>query len=277
MKLADFALDSLSVISGIMRLVKDSASRWFRSKHQGKPVDLRLFCFPYAGGSSAIYRGWAPLFPSAIEVISVELPGRGGRLSEPALKSLPPLVDLIADAMLHLLDRPFAFFGHSMGALIAFELARHLQNNRGCQPQILFASGRRAPQIPMNEPTLHDLPKDEFISELRRMAGSPDEVLQNSELMEIMIPLLRADFQLNEDYIYLPGAPLGCPITAFGGLKDVDETRELLLQWKELTASGFALHMLPGDHFFLRPSQTQLIELVTRDLRNVMASSSRTS
>jgi medium-chain acyl-[acyl-carrier-protein] hydrolase len=193
-------------------------------------------------------------------------------LSEPPFVSLPPLVGAVAEAMPPLLDGPFAFFGHSMGAIIAFELARYLRRAYGREPHALFASGRRAPHVPDTDPDTYDLPHDEFIEELRRIDGTPTEVLEHAELMELMIPLLRADFQLVQTYEYIEGDPLQCPIFAYGGLQDGEETRELMSRWKEQTISRFKLHMLPGDHFFLRSSQTLLLEMLARDLYEVVAS-----
>lgn len=193
-------------------------------------------------------------------------------MKEPAFTSLAPLVDVLTDAILPLVDRPFGFFGHSMGALIAFELARRLRRQRYAEPGFLFVSGRRGPQVPYTDPVTYNLPKEEFIAELQRIAGTPKEVLEHRELMELMIPLLRADFELTQTYEYLPEEPLRCLIIAYGGLQD-EVTRDLLLPWKEQTSSAFALRMLPGDHFFLRSSQALLLGMLTRDVHNVIVRS----
>jgi medium-chain acyl-[acyl-carrier-protein] hydrolase len=245
--------------------MKKASGPWFQNGHTRGRVELKLFCFPYAGGTASIFRNWANLLPSTIQVIPVELPGRGIRLSEPPYISFKPLVEALAEAVLPLLDAPFAFFGHSMGAVISFELARSLRAN-GREPHALLASGRRAPHVPDTDPLTYNLPHDEFIDELRRIDGTPGEVLENAELMELMIPLLRADFQLIQTYQYTEGDPLRCPIFAYCGVQDDEETRELMSKWKEQTGSRFKLHMLPGDHFFLRSSQALLLELVARDL-----------
>jgi medium-chain acyl-[acyl-carrier-protein] hydrolase len=242
-----------------------ASGAWFQNGHTRGRVEFKLFCFPYAGGTASIFRSWANLLPSTIQVIPVELPGRGSRLSEPPFISYQPLVEALSGAILPLLDTPFAFFGHSMGAVIAFELARSLRAN-GRGPHALLVSGRRGPHVPDTDPLTYDLPHDEFIEELRRIDGTPSEVLENAELMELMIPLLRADFQLIQTYGYTAGDPLSCPVFAYCGVGDDEETRELMSRWKEQTDSRFKLHMLPGDHFFLRSSQSLLLELIARDL-----------
>lgn len=249
----------------------NTAGKWFQRTHAAGQVELRMFCFPYAGGTAAVYRTWADCLPRTVQVIPVELPGRGHRLKEAPFLSVPPLIDVLAEAIQPLIDTPFVFFGHSMGAVIAFELARRLSHDREIEPQALFVSGRQGPPVPDTEPPTYLLPRDQFIEELGRLEGTPKEVLEHAELMELMIPLLRADFQLIQTYEYVSGIPLRCPIIAYGGLEDRDVSREDLLPWKEMTSSTFALHMLPGDHFFLRSSQTLLLRLLAQGLREVIA------
>lgn len=220
-----------------------------------------------------MYRSWREILPSTVQVIPVELPGKGARLKETPFVSLPALIDDLSGVILPLLDTPFVFFGHSMGAVIAFELAHSLRRKYNREPQAIFVSGRRAPQIPDGDPVSYDLPKEEFMEELSRLDGTPREVLEHAELMEMMIPLLRADFQLIQTYNYVADLPLRCPIIVYGGLQDHDVSREMLLPWKELTSSRFALHMLQGDHFFLRSSQTLLLGLLSGELHEVIESS----
>jgi medium-chain acyl-[acyl-carrier-protein] hydrolase len=244
---------------------------WFQNGPAHDQVDLKLFCFPYAGGTALVFKKWADFLPSSVEVIPVELPGRGARLQEPPFLSLPVLIEELAEVIRLLLDRPFIFYGHSMGAIIAFELTRFLRRNHDREPQALFVGGRRAPQTTNSEPVTYNLPKDEFIEELIKLNGTPIEVIEHAELMDMLIPLLRADFQLTQTYEYTADAPLRCPITAYGGLQDYHVTHDLLLPWKEQTSSKFALHMLPGGHFFLRSSQSQLLGLLARELHKIIA------
>jgi medium-chain acyl-[acyl-carrier-protein] hydrolase len=243
------------------------SAAWLQNRRVSGQESIKLFCFPYAGGSASVYSGWAGFFPPTVRVIPVELPGRGSRLNEPLISSLSPLINILVEDILPQLDSPFTFFGHSMGALIAFEMTRYLYYEYGYEPLRLFVSGRRAPQSPTLTPSSYNLQKDELIEELRKIGGTPSEVLGHAELMEIMLPVIRADFQLHQTYEFISGGRLTCPISAYGGMEDFEVPRSLLLSWRELTTSTFGLHMLPGDHFFLRSSQTLLLELLMRELR----------
>jgi medium-chain acyl-[acyl-carrier-protein] hydrolase len=181
-------------------------------------------------------------------------------------------VPALAEALEPQLKTPFVFFGHSMGAIINFELARHLRKEYGLSPLHLFVSGRRAPQVPPREPVTHDLPEPEFLRELSRLNGTPIEVLQDLELMQLVLPILRADFALCETYTYVDEPPLDCPISAFGGLRDRRVTRQDLEDWRAQTSSSYLLRMLPGDHFFLNTCQPLLLGLLTRELLQLVKS-----
>jgi medium-chain acyl-[acyl-carrier-protein] hydrolase len=247
-------------------------SPWF-VKHRSRPGGvLRLFCFPYAGGGALAYHQWWRELPPEIDVVPVELPGRGHRMREPARRSFPGLISEIEAAISPHLDIDFALFGHSMGATIAFELVRQLRRRGLPQPRLLIVSGRRAPQLPADDPPTYNLPEAEFIAELHKLNGTPKEVLDSQELMSLMLPLLRADFELIQTYQFTPDAPLSCPISAYGGTEDSELPRNRLLPWREQTTGEFSLRMLTGDHFFLRSSQTELLRLISRDLIRVMNS-----
>jgi len=166
-----------------------------------------------------------------------------------------------------LLDVDYAFFGHSMGAMIAFELARELRRRGAGEPRHLFASGRRAPQIPNTDPVTYNLPDAQLIADLQKLNGTPPEVLEHEELMQFILPLIRADFELVQTYEYMPDEPLQCPITAYGGIDDLEVPPDKLKPWKEQTQSTFEFLMLAGDHFFLRTSQNELVNLVDKALR----------
>lgn len=241
-------------------------NRWLILTKPNSGARLRLFCFPYAGGSTQIFRKWRDALPSSIDVCSVELPGRGGRLREPAFTSMTPLVEAIAQAISPYLDKPFAFFGHSMGALVSYELTRYLRRNLRVMPARLFVSGRQAPQIPSEDAPIHNLPEAEFIEELRRLNGTPEEILKHPELMQIVTPLLRADFSVGATYLYTPEAPLSCPISVFGGVEDHPVTRDKLEAWREQTTAGFSLRMFPGDHFYLRSAPQPLLQTLSAEL-----------
>jgi len=252
-----------------------NTSAWFQNDDAHDHADFKMFCFPYAGGTAYMFKKWGEMLPSTVQVIPVELPGRGARLQEPAFISLPALIEELTGLIRPLLNKQFFFYGHSMGATIAFELARALRRKYGCEPEALFVGGRRAPQVASGEPVTYHLPKSEFIEDLIKLDGTPKEVIENDELMEMMIPLLRADFQLIQTYEYTPDTPLRCPISVYGGLQDCHVPRDLLLPWKEQTKSRFSLHMLPGDHFFLRSSQAQLLRSIARELRDIATLSCR--
>lgn len=161
---------------------------------------------------------------------------------------------------------PFAFFGHSMGALLSFEVARELRRQHGIVPVHLFASGRRAPQAPDRDPPIHQLPDPAFLDELRLLDGTPEEVLEHPELMELMLPVLRADMAVSETYVYKPEDRLACSISAFGGLQDSEVDYDGLVAWREQTRRSFTLQMFPGNHFFLKSSQSLVLEAVSQGL-----------
>ena len=234
--------------------------------HKPNPrAALRLFCFPYAGGAALIYRNWGEILPQEIDVCAVQLPGRGNRLRESLFNRMTLVVEAVGREIVPLLDRPYAIFGHSMGAIIGFELARLLRRDGLPGPTHLFASGHKAPQIPKTEPFTYNLPEAEFIQELQRLNGTPKEVLDHPELMQIMAPLLRADFESIQTYSYKDEPPLDCPITALGGLHDSDISRETLEPWREQTTAAFNLRMFPGDHFFLHADRPSLLRVIAQE------------
>lgn len=232
----------------------------------GPRARLRLFCFPYAGGSASVFKGWGGVAPPEIHVVPVHLPGRGNRFTEPAATRSDALVEQLAGELAPYMDVPFAFFGHSMGAMLAFELARRLRAGGAALPEHLLVSGRRAPQRPSDKRKLHGLPEDEFREELRTLDGTPEEVLAHPELMELFSPILRADFELCETYSLREDQPLDVPISAFGGLEDPDVSRDDLMAWKEHTRGPFKLRMFPGGHFFLHAARQQLVHALSEDL-----------
>src|SRR5947209_8297212 len=238
-----------------------TASWIIRTKSQ---PHLRLFCFPYAGGGASIFRLWSEKLPSQVEVCPIYLPGRENRLKEPLFTHLAPLVQTLAHALHPFMDIPFAFFGHSMGALISFELARHLHRIHYPGPAQLFVSAHRAPQLPDTNAALHDLPDPALIDALSRLGGTPQAILQHTELMNVMLPILRADLTLCEMYVYTAQPPLDCPIAVFGGKQDSMISTQELQEWRNQTRSAFTLYMLPGDHFFLFSQQNLLLGTLSR-------------
>jgi medium-chain acyl-[acyl-carrier-protein] hydrolase len=246
----------------------------FVCKRPVKDAALRLFCFPYAGGGVSIYRQWPEQLPRNVEVQVLEMPGREMRLHEPGFVHVDSLVPVAAAAMRRYLHQPFAFFGHSMGGLIGFELARLLRREHSVEPRALFASGRPAPQLPVEPPT-YNLPEKELIEDLREKNGTPEEVLAHAELLQLLIPTLRADFQLCQTYQYKSEPPLKCRIAAFGGLSDPFVSREDLEKWREQTTGPFQVRMFPGDHFFLHSSQSLLLQMLSTDLVQLISTSAK--
>jgi medium-chain acyl-[acyl-carrier-protein] hydrolase len=239
---------------------------WLPSKASNPHASMRLFCFPYAGGGAVIYRDWHKSFPQTIEVCPVQLPGRGGRMREPPFTQIRPLVEATAEALLPFFDKPFAFFGHSMGALISYELTQFLRTEQVAAPLLLFVGAHSAPHLRNREAITYNLPRDEFLEELRRLKGTPQQVIDHPELMEIMTPLLRADFEVCETYPGSTAPPLDSSIIAFGGLDDVEVPREKMEAWREHTTGQFALHIMEGDHFFIHTSQTDIISIVVHEM-----------
>ncbi|AFC30326.1 GrsT [Paenibacillus mucilaginosus 3016] len=233
-------------------------SKWLvRTPSVQRPV-MRLFTLPYAGGSASIYREWAKNLPQSIEVVSIQLPGRESRLFETPYMTLEPMMERICEVIRPLLDVPYALFGHSMGALIAYETARRLQAE-GLPPAHLFASAQSAPhRRKQAEELRHLLPDDLFIDKLRSLEYTPEEVLRNRELMELLLPMLRADFSVCDTYRFTPGELLRCPVSAFGGYGDKGISQASLEAWGECTEGSFTLRMVEGDHFFIHPQKDLL-------------------
>ncbi len=233
-------------------------------------AQARLFCFPYAGANAAVFRGWGDQLPQAVEIMPVEIPGRGARLRESPYDSLSALVETLSRSLVPYMDKPFAFFGHSMGALISFELARQLRRQKEREPVQLFISGHVAPQVPRNHKCLHTLPEQELIAELRNLNGTPEEVLRNRELMQLLLPVVRSDFKVCETYQFTYEPPLDCPITAFGGLHDPDVTQENLEAWSEQTASTFNVHLIAGNHFYFQSNQAVFLKTLAYEVAQML-------
>jgi medium-chain acyl-[acyl-carrier-protein] hydrolase len=246
-----------------------NADKWVVVPRPNPDPRVRLFCFPYAGGSATTYRTWSDVLPPDIEVQAVQLPGREWRLKEEPYRDVFSLVDELATVLKDRFDAPFAFFGHSLGALISFELARELRRRGLSLPERLFLSAHRAPHLPKELPDIHDGPDEEFYEGLRRLEGTPDELLANQELMELLLPALRADFAIAETYVLSPEPPLDCPMSVFGGLGDEVTGRDRLQPWDQYTTGDFKLRMVPGGHFFVEEARDLILRAVFHDLMPV--------
>jgi medium-chain acyl-[acyl-carrier-protein] hydrolase len=235
---------------------------------------LRIFCFSFAGGGASAFNAWVDELPYDVrlqaELCAIQLPGRETNIKAPPYTSISPLLDALAPVIGCDRSTPFAFVGHSMGALISFELARQLRRERRRGPTHIVVSGHRAPQLPDRQPPIHRLPDQEFMASLRIFGGTPESVLQNSELMDLFLPVLRADFAVCENYVYANEAALSCSITAFGGNDDGRVSREELSAWRYQTSSSFSMHMFPGDHFFIQSAQVLVLRVLAQDLKQVL-------
>lgn len=224
---------------------------WIAIPRPRPEARLRLFCLPYAGSGASVFRTWHASLPETVEVCAIQLPGRENRLGEAPYLDVLPLVSAAADALRPYLAMPFALFGHSMGAIAAFELTRELRRRGGPMPSELLVSGRAAPHVPRRDPPTFDLPDEQFHAELRRLNGGRQEALANPELTRAMLPTIRADFTICDTYACRHEPPLACPITAWGGIDDPDVNAADLDAWQAQTTGAFQRESLPGDHFFL--------------------------
>jgi medium-chain acyl-[acyl-carrier-protein] hydrolase len=220
--------------------------------------EVRLLCLPYAGASAQIFRSWCQWLAPRVEVLSLELPGRGFRVRERPAERIEDLVAALAAAATPWLDRPLALFGHGVGALVAFELARRFAAGAHPPLQHLFVSAQRAPQLPPRPERLHALPDAQFLAGLEAWRGAPAAPLadlREEPAAEFLLPALRADVKLMESYEYRPGPELDVPITVFGGIEDHSVSRPDLEAWSQLTRRACVLRWLPAQHFFVHEHQ----------------------
>lgn len=247
----------------------NSKGSWFIPLNSNPSAHLRLFCFPYAGGAPNIFQGWHLALSPSIEFYTAQYPGRGIRWMETPISKIELLIEKLADNIIPYLDRPYALLGHSMGALVIFELTRELRHRGMSEPAWLFPSAFRAPQIPHQGRILHTMPDEQFLQELKRIDGTPPEVLQDRELMEILLPTIRADFSVCELYSYQVEKSFNCPISVWGGLQDQDVNPIQLQEWRQQTYGPFKTLLFPGDHFFIKSAKYQLLNELDRDLKSI--------
>jgi surfactin synthase thioesterase subunit len=225
---------------------------------------FRLFCFPYAGAGAAAYRQWADALPARtdVEVLPIRLPGRENRLAEPPETRIAEL----ADGVEPWLDRPYGLYGHSVGARIAFDLARELRR-RGRRPaEVLCVSGCPAPQLPIASPEDSMMDDHAFLRRVMDLGGMPHAVLENDELRDLVMPALRADFAYVDKYQYQAEDPLDIPIFALGGDHDPEAPVETVYAWQTQTSAGFRCAILTGDHFFIHRCESRVLELLAQSI-----------
>jgi surfactin synthase thioesterase subunit len=242
---------------------------WIAYRKPDLGAKLRLFCFPHAGGGASVYKTWADQLPSGVEVCPIQPPGREERRGEAPYTRMSPLIGAIAGAILPLLDRPFAFFGHCLGARVAFELARFLRQNHNLDPVQLFISACPAPQLE-GDGTIYNLPEDRLIDVLRVFDGTLNVIFHHRPLLKLFLPCIRADFEIFDTYTYLPGTLLHCPLTVFGGDTDPMVPVNQLSSWRELTTSRFDLQVVRGGHFFLHTVQPAILEILSAQLESLV-------
>lgn len=242
------------------------ASIWFPTLDPAIHTKLRLFCFPHAGGGTLAYRAWAGAI-EGVMVCPTLFPGREMRAATPPIDNMPALVSQITAAMQPYTDAPYAFFGHSMGAGVAFELTRSLRRAGAVLPKALIVSGARAPQYRTGLEPNPELSDEQLIAELARLGGMPCEILNNREAFELALLPLRADTLLYRNYRYLPEPPLAIPIFAYGGASDPNVRPEHLDAWREHTSASFMRREFAGGHFYLQTDRAGILEALRSDLQ----------
>ncbi|MGW6916283.1 thioesterase II family protein [Kitasatospora sp. NPDC054939] len=247
--------------------MKDSSTRWFRRGRTGTEPELRLVCFPHAGGTPSLFRSWQQYLPDEVELLAACYPGRQERIAEPLIDTMAVLADSAADALEPLLDKPLAVFGHSMGASLAYEVSLRLAERHGVRPLRVFVSGHQPPHCA--ERTRHHLLDDDgLVAELGRLGASGLEAITDPDLRDLVLPSIRADFKLIETYHAEQPARLDSPVTAFLGEQDENCPPERMRAWSELTSADFELRLFPGGHFYLEPLEAVLVPQIAAHLHD---------
>lgn len=234
----------------------------------------RLFCFHHAGGNAMAFRLWQGALPEGLELAAIQLPGRSNRLREPPVDRVEPMVEAVAEAISNFQDLPYVFFGHSMGALLAFEVARAIASAGHNLPQQLFLSSHKPPHLPRPNRDIHQLDDDAFLAELdSRYGGVPAEILEHRDLLDLLLPALRADVTALETFVAADRTPIACPITALGGERDRSAGFEQLEAWRGYTTGAFVVRQFPGGHFYLNDFRDDIIAEVARALSPLIPAS----
>ncbi|MFF8830395.1 thioesterase II family protein [Streptomyces sp. NPDC015131] len=234
---------------------------WLRRFHPAPGAPVRLVCFPHAGGSATFYFPVSRALSPSIEVLAVQYPGRQDRRGEPGVGDIGELADRVVEELLTLDATPPALFGHSMGAMVAYEVARRLERE-GIELPHLFVSGRRAPSR-TREGRVHQLDDDGLIAEIEKLSGTDSRILGDPELLRMILPAIRSDYRAVESYRHVPGRPLRCPVTALTGDEDPQVTLDEARAWSEHTAGDFELKVYEGGHFYLNARAAAVMEAIS--------------
>jgi medium-chain acyl-[acyl-carrier-protein] hydrolase len=243
---------------------------WFPFRSRTPKGPVRLFCFPHAGGGASAYRNWMRSLALEVEVCPIQYPGRESRISEPAYTDFRELIRALRFAVEPLTDKPYVFFGHSMGALIAFGLACDLRSAGAPMPEHLFVSACSAPQCEITGLQLQGLPDSELMGLLGSSGHIPAILLSDEEYMKLLLPLLRADIAVCASYRYQGEAPLDCPITSFAAVEDNQVPLETIPQWQALTVDSWDLEMIPGDHGYIASHTQPLLSKLSKRLEHIV-------
>lgn len=227
---------------------------------------IKLFCFPYAGGTSAIYAKWRRYISKNINLCPIELAGRGQRYEAPLYNTLNEVIEDVYSIIKNDIDDNYAFFGHSMGCLVAYELAHKIRKLGKNSPYHIFFSGKSAPHSEKVSRNIYNLPDEEFKSEILSLGGTPKEILEQQELLDIFLPILRADFKVNDTYKYIePDKKLDCNITVINGKED-DMSLSDIVGWKQHTSGDCKIYMMDGGHFYLNDKYEDIIKIINHTL-----------
>jgi medium-chain acyl-[acyl-carrier-protein] hydrolase len=250
--------------------MQDTMAQWLMFGGTRAAARARLFCFHHAGGAASMYRRWMDDLPPEFDLYALQLPGREFRIREEAFTQLEPLVQEVVQVLTPLMDRPLVLFGHSMGATVAFELARELRRRGVSQPLLLGVSGRIAPHFRSRFTPVQELTDAQLVEKLKNVGGLPDYVLNEPELMAHVLPLVRADYKIVDNYRLVPEPPLSCPIAAFHGLNDILTNQEEITGWQQHTTGKFTVQGFPGDHFFLANARREILQALRSGLQQVL-------
>jgi medium-chain acyl-[acyl-carrier-protein] hydrolase len=247
-------------------LAAGSSNLRFPNVEKMPKARLRLFCFPYAGGGASVFRNWQTGMPEGVAIVPARPPGRENRTAEQPIDRIGGMVKAVLAAIGPYLDRPFAFFGHSMGAMIGFELTRALRRHGLPMPAALFVAGARAPQFRKGHVPSPAPSDEEFLREIHELEGAPREVLENEELLKYLLPALKADSVLGRMYVYHDEPPVDVPVRAYVGSGDARLPREVILPWKEQTIASFSMREFSGGHFFIHTAEAEFLAALRDDL-----------